>query len=372
LIVPRVGQTHPSPYSHFHLSWDELRRAIIRAENELRSAPLDTDQSGGRHAILAAWNPTGNRSDIRLIQIRNGISITPGFTVQVRPWNGLPPRPGVELYNGVNTRYAITHPMDWYVLAIKVNARSEPGAVYVPYNPAYQTPEIAAVGLQDLTQVILSAEKTIARRHVRSALYPDRLITDLFEAGANRTTLDADGRMLLALLTIEHIDVQEFQARGAAWTADKMLTTVALNGPRTYRYAVSSAGAGGLAQFILPTYRDIRNRYPAAALPESFETAMRNHVTAVIAQYCLMDRIFKTLVDTGFALPRDQQIAGRFLAAAYNAGEHRAIPAYREYQRCLTTTRRHNRCTFAHGLPAETQNYVREYSAVYWHLFGRR
>ncbi|MBU1656555.1 MAG: hypothetical protein KKB12_00135, partial [Candidatus Omnitrophica bacterium] len=105
--------------------------------------------------------------------------------------------------------------------------------------------------------------------------------------------------------------------------------------------------------------------------PESFEEAMRNHVTAVVAQYCLMDRIFKTLVEAGFDLPRDPQVAGRFLAAAYNAGEHRAVPAYREYQRCLATTRRHDRCTFAYGLPAETQNYVREYSAVYRHLFGR-
>lgn len=370
-LSPAVASAHPSPYTHFHMPYKEMHTAIGRAEQKLRAADIGTKEVGGRQAVLAVWNPAGDRADIRLVYVRDGVSKTKGFTVKVRPWNGLAPRPGVDLYNGVNTRYAVTSPADWFVLALKTNTRSEPGAIYVPYNPAYQTPEIAAAGRRDLTAVILAAERIIAKRGVKSTARPGELVTGIFETGADPAKLDADGRMLLTLLVIEHIDVEEFRARGADWTSDKVFVTLALNGPRTYRFAVSHAGAGGLAQFIEPTYRDIQKRYPDAALPESFVDAMRNHVHAVIAQYCLMDRAFKTLTDRGFALPRDRNLAGWYFAAAYNAGEHRAIPAYREYQRCVSSKRRGRRCAYSYGLPSETKNYVREYSAVYRHLFGR-
>ncbi|MFH1047472.1 MAG: hypothetical protein V1738_04170 [Patescibacteria group bacterium] len=371
-VVPSSAIAHTTPYTHFHMPYKELHQSIGRAEAKLRSASIGTKEVGGRQAVLAVWNPAGNHNDIRLVYVRDGVSQTKGFTVQVRPWNGLAPRPGVDLYNGVNTRYAVTSPSDWYVLALKTNTRTEPGAIYVPYNPAYQTPEIAAAGRSELIETVLAAEKIIARRNVKSTIRPDALVTDLLETSKDPTKLDADGRMLLTLLLIEHMDVDEFRARGAVWTSEKVLVTLALNGPRTYRYAVSSAGAGGLAQFIEPTYRDIQTRYPAAALPTSFVDAMRNHVHAVIAQYCLMDRAFKTLTDTGFSVPTDRNLAGWYFAAAYNAGEHRAIPAYREYQRCVTAKRRGVRCTFSKGLPTETQNYVREYSAVYDHMFRKR
>jgi len=370
-LSPAVASAHPSPYTHFHMPYKELHQAIGRAEVKLRAADIGTKEVGGRQAVLAVWNPAGDRNDIRLVYVRDGISKTKGFAVKVRPWNGLAPRPGVDLYNGVNTRYAVTSPDDWFVLALKTNTRTEPGSIYVPYNPAYQTPEIAAAGRSYLTDVVLAAEKLIARNKVKSTVHPDRLVSDIFNVSADPTKLDADGRILMSLLLVEHMDVDEFRARGAIWTGDKVLVTLAMNGPRTYRFAVSSAGAGGLAQFIEPTYRDIQKRYPAAALPESFVDAMRNHVTAVVAQYCLMDRAFKTLTDRGFALPRDRNLAGWYFAAAYNAGEHRAIPAYREYQRCVSSKRRGRRCTYSYDLPSETKNYVKEYSAVYRHLFGR-
>jgi len=371
-LSPAVASAHPSPYTHFHMPYKELHQAIGRAEAKLRTADIGTKEVGGRQAVLAVWNPAGDRADIRLVYVRDGISKTKGFTVQVRPWNGLAPRPGVDLYNGVNTRYAVTSPADWYVLALKTNTRTEPGSIYVPYNPAYQTPEIAVAGRRDLTAVILAAEDIIAKRGVKSTVYPDRLVTETLERQSDPTKLDADGRMLLTLLLVEHMDVDEYHARGAAWTSDKVLVTLALNGPRTYRYAVSHAGAGGLAQFIEPTYRDIQKRYPAAALPTSFVNAMRNHAHAVVAQYCLQDRAFKTLADAGFRVPTDRNLAGWYFAAAYNAGEHRAIPAYREYRRCISAKRRGTRCVFSHGLPSETKNYVREYSAVYDHLFRKR
>jgi hypothetical protein len=241
----------------------------------------------------------------------------------------------------------------------------------VPYNPAYQTPEIAAAGRQYLETIIRSAEKIVANRAIKSRLDPTKLITEDLDAGmSSESRLDADARVLATLLVIEHIDVEEYHARGGGWTADKVLTMLELNRERTYRYAISAAGAGGIAQFIRPTYEDIRLRYAEAKLPISFEEAMADHTLAVVAQYCLVDRALKTLRDSGFDLPRDHNLLGWYLAAAYNAGEHRAVPAYREYQRCAAAQKRGVTCTFSYDLPAETKNYVREFSAVYDYLFG--
>lgn len=369
-LLPAVALAHPSPYRHFHMTYPELQAAIAKARVKLARAQVGTKEASGRHAVLAVWDPDGDRSDIRLVHVRNGVSKTKGFVVKALPWNGLPPRPGVEPYNGVNTRYAIMTPANFYVLALKTNTRSRPGAIYVPYSPAYQTPETVRAGRAYLESVIRAAEARIVRQKVRSTLDPSKLVTDALDAGASGKNLDADARVAMTLLVIEHIDVSEFDARGAAWTADKVLTMLALDREDTYRYAVSSAGAGGIAQFIPPTYRDIRLRYPEAKLPVSFEDAMRDHVTAVTAQFCLMDRALKALIDSGQEIPRGRMLTGAYLAASYNAGEHRAIPALREHRRRCGKRYSGSWCKSGHGLPSETAHYVREFADVYRHLFG--
>lgn len=397
-LAPRTTRAHDSPYPHFHMRYDEMRMAIGKARQQLRDAEIGTAEVGGRNAVLAVWNPTGDRSKIRLVHVRDGASVTKGFTVSAWPWNGLtpqksgeqtaatkghatrrhgkkacdalPPPQVVDPYNGVNTRYAVDAPSDWFVLAIKSNTKSRAGAIYVPYSQAYHTPENVAEGRRYIEDVIRAAEKTIAERHVMSRMNPKLFVTDVLDRGTgDGRSLDADARVLFALLMIEHIDVDEFRARGAPWTADKVLVTLALNREDTYRYSVSSAAAGGIAQFISSTYADVRTRYPEARLPESFEDAMRDHVTAVVAQFCLIDRMLKALSDAGIAIPESRYLVGAYLAAGYNAGEHRAVPALRDFLRSCARRTDGRWCQHAHGLPAETVNYVREFGDVYAHLF---
>jgi hypothetical protein len=143
-----------------------------------------------------------------------------------------------------------------------------------------------------------------------------------------------------------------------------VFATLALNRGDTYRYAVSYAGAGGLAQFIRPTYSVTRRRYASAGLPADFVQAMSDHVLAVSAQYCLADWSFGRLPRetrrTLAARDREEDL-GAFIAAAYNGGEDRAASALAAHPSDWERE--------GNGLARQTVGYVREFRAVYRHLF---
>jgi len=340
------------------LNYKAVCEAITKAQALLSKAEIGTEVVGGRHAVLAVWQPDHDPNDIRLVHVRDGTSQTEWFEVQAFPWNGLAPRPDQDTYNGVNTYYKVTSPRGWVVLALKTNTRIKRGAIYVPYNPAYQTPTMVANGRQYLLDVIAKAKRRIIANRVMSAAVPGKLVSDVINPD-----------ILLTLLVIEHTDRDETMVRGAQWVAEKMLTTVALNRENVYRHAISSAGAGGIAQFIPGTYKGTRARYEAAQLPESFEEGMRNHVNAVVAQYCLADYSYSKLVDTGMRRPRTAELLGAYLAAAYNGGESKAVPAYRRHLRhCHKSKDKREWCSLEHGLYDETVNYLRKFAGTYRYL----
>lgn len=70
------------------------------------------------------------------------------------------------------------------------------------------------------------------------------------------------------------------------------MVTVGANREMAYYAAVSSAGAGGIAQFIRSTYNAARGKkgYPEAKLTPDFMKGMRDHVNALAAMILLIDR----------------------------------------------------------------------------------
>lgn len=344
------------------LSYGRLCVAIERAKALLEPEDIGTSVVGARHAVLAVWQPDRDPDDIRIVHIRDGVSQTRWFDVQAMPWNGLAPRPDQDTYNGVNTFYKVTSPRGWVALAIKTNTRIKPGAIYVPYNPAYQTPAVVANGRRYLLDVITKAMRRIAERRVMSQAFPGKLVSEVI-----------DETVLLTLLVIEHTDRDETIVRGPVWAAEKMFTTVALNRENVYRYAISSAGAGGLAQFIPGTYKGTRLRYADAGLPESFTEGMADHKHAVVAQFCLADYSYMKLLETRLRKPRTLELLGAYLAAAYNGGEGKAVPAYRRHVRhCKEAKHAREWCTLSHGLYDETVNYLKKFAGTYRYLLRTR
>lgn len=424
-LCPSFASAQEPTSTLVDMSYDELASAISRAKRLLRDADIGTTEVGGRNAVLAVWNPSLGERDLRLVHVRGGVAKTPGYRVEVRMSNGMPMKPDVDPYNGVNTRYVVLEPASATVLAIKTNAGSRPGAIYVPYNPAYQTPAVVAEGKRYVEALIRTAQKRIKKDRVRSIARPGKLASQAVDdAMTDEDSLDADARLVMTLIADEHIDKDEYVIRGADWTTGKVFAVLALNRGDGFYFSVSSAGAGGLGQFMVDTFVNVHVRYPAAkllppeadpiiariaALRSTLATAkdltthgrtkairkkakrdvttitnrieavkktlepyafagMRDHETTVTAMFCLVDRMLAFMIDRKIAVPRDSVLLGTYLAASYNAGEHRGLPWYTQHVRMCVNRRR--ACRFSHGLPEETQTYTKKFGLIYAYLFG--
>ena len=79
---------------------------------------------------------------------------------------------------------------------------------------------------------------------------------------------------------VEHVDHLRFRKESHPNIYNDIFALYALNEGQTYRYSVSSAGAGGMVQMIPSTYRMMRSRYYNVGLMPDFVEGMRNHVNA--------------------------------------------------------------------------------------------
>lgn len=323
----------------------KLPQRLLDAKKLLADAKIGTDRIGGQQAVLAVWDPVQDK--LTAVLVRGAQSRTSGFTVRLIQ------------QNGVNTLYEVTQPTGQIVLAIKTNvlqtrggrrrgARTAP-AIYVPYGDALHRPPLVDAGRGYLEDLADRAGDRLDGLGVRSLADPDRLVTEMVPE-----------RVLITLMIIEHIDPDDFNAKGARKMMESVMAMTAANGKESFAYSFSYAGAGGLAQFIRSTYRLTRARYPKAKLLPDFVDGMREHRNAIMAQYCLADWSLaklpaETLKELS-AADREEEL-GAYLAAAYNGGESRAVAVYLKDPARWEESGR--------GLKPETVQYVREFRAIY-------
>jgi len=157
------------------------------------------------------------------------------------------------------------------------------------------------------------------------------------------------------LCIVEHIDHERFRAENRLALYDEIYSLYALNQLDTYRYSVSSAGAGGMVQMIPWAYNLIRQRHPGVGLIPDFVTGMRNHANALEAMLLYMQDTWNDLTaneDIKYALNANIATTPELLAAAYNSNAAK-LPGYirrgSEEWRTL--------------IPRETQMYLQIYKS---------
>lgn len=310
------------------------------AKKALKKARIGTERIGGEQAVLAAWKE--GTKIVRLVHVRNGRSKTKGFEVEL-----------VGKPNGANTRYEIVKPDGWHALAIRTNVRKDlrgrrsMPAVYVPFGDHIDAPEFRKAGRAYLEDLVERAGDALDRLDVASRADPDKRVTEV-----------VPWRVLMTLVVIEHVDPDDFKARGAGPTSDRVLALVGANKGDAYDYAVSDKKAGGLAQFIPTTYADIRERYPEAKITKDFLKGMRDHLNAIMIQYCFVDHALTKVSAADLErLARDDEELGAYLAAAYNHGQNGAAKALAAHGDDWDEP--------GNGIPDGTLLYVQEFRAVY-------
>src|SRR5215203_4982168 len=214
--------------------------------------------------------------------------------------------------NGVNTPVIISDYTNKVHLPLMVqypverNGRYYETAYYMSTHPGLVTPEVVNAGKFYVHNTIDVARERLRQKGLIIA--PN--IADMAER----------------LSIVEHVDHFRFRTEYHPNIYSDIFTLYALNEGQTYRYSVSSAGAGGMVQMIPSTYRMVRSWHPNVPLIPDFVEGMRNHVNAAQAMLLYMNRTWNDLAASPTVM--DAYSSGiasqeQLMAAGYNSNPAR-------------------------------------------------
>jgi hypothetical protein len=209
-------------------------------------------------------------------------------------------------------------------------------AYYTSAHPALLSPEVTKRGQTYVRNMLdLAAERLKAKG---SRVSPE--LVDIAER----------------LCVVEHVDHDRFRREDRRSLYNEVYALYALNELDTYRYSVSSAGAGGMVQMIPSTYQMIRRMHPAVGLNPDFVAGMRNHGNALEAMLLYMQDTWNGLAldaDVLDAMTTKNATQADLVAAGYNSNPAK-LPAYL----------RRGGTSWRTLIPRETQMYLQIYTSL--------
>jgi hypothetical protein len=209
-------------------------------------------------------------------------------------------------------------------------------AYYTSAHPLLLSPSLTTAGQTYVRKMLDSAAARLAQAGV--TVSPD--IVDIAEH----------------LCIVEHTDHKRFMNEDHTVLFPEILSLYALNEGNTFRYSVSTAGAGGMIQMIPQTYNAIREQHSAVSLQTDFVTGMRDHGNALEAMLLYMNDTWNNLqqrTEVQDALRNGTATKPELLAAGYNSNPIR-----------LAGYLKNGGAGWRTLIPAETQIYLKIYAAV--------
>lgn len=314
---------------------ERLRGRISEAKRELRQLPADSLEE----VTLAVADASGGVRTLRASK-EDFLKKDGEFTAVSS--DGEPLKVEVVRPNYVNTAVRVTDARGRELQPLVVRYPVEKSgklkevAYYTSAHPAVENDEVARAGGEYVRDRLDEAARKLAAKGEKI----DPTIIDVAERLAH----------------VEHTDHKRFLTEESASLFEEIRTLYALNGGDTYRYSVSSAGAGGMVQMIPPTYQAIREQYPHVGLKADFVEGMRDHANATQAMLVYLQDTWDFLrkqeevqATLGAGLATQEEL----LAAGYNSNPFK-LPKYLARGGSNWRTL----------IPEETKMYLRIYSAV--------
>ena len=319
------------------LSSAQVAEKIADAKQLLRSRAALTSTS----VTLAALDQ--ETSQINIFSVPKDSFLIKGAKLTATTQLGRSVLARVISANGVNTAVTITDvangrqfvPLVVQYPIVKSGNITEM-AYYTSAHPALLSAEVISAGNSYVTTTLETAAKHLADNGVSIS----RDIINIAEH----------------LVIVEHTDHRRFLNEDRTKIYPEILSLYALNQGDTFRYSVSSAGAGGMIQMIPRTYEGIRQQHPGIGLAMDFVSGMRNHANALEAMLLYINDTWNYLQkqdEVQNALRNGVANKSELLAAGYNSNPMR-LPLYLKNGGAGWRTL----------IPAETQMYLSIYSSV--------
>jgi len=324
------------------LSPNKIHQRIEEAERLLKTRPHPTALTTPAidTVTVAAMSDS---SHIHLFVISKDLFLTKGSEIPALSTEGLPVTIRVIRANGVNTAVTIFDgEKNRSLIPLVVEFPIERRGVF--REMAYYTSAHPALLSNDLTksgQVYVNSMVDLAAKRLKDKGFP--VASNLVEIAKR-------------LCIVEHVDHDRFRNDNRIALYDEIYSLYALNELDTYRYSVSSAGAGGMVQMIPWTYNLMRQRHPGIGLNPDFVLGMRNHGNALEAMLLYMQDTWNDLVaneDVITALSEKLITPSELMAAGYNSNAAK-IPGYI----------RRGGASWRYLIPRETQMYLQIYQSL--------
>lgn len=349
-----VSQDVPSPSAGPQintlpsLTFGQIKSKIAEAKRQLQSRPLATASLEGTaptdYVRIAFNDSRTDRIDYVVLSkeaflstvSEKFLSSEAGRQLRVKTIRG----------NGVNTPISITDSAGVPQLPLMVqypvvrNGKYMETAYYMSTHPGLITAEVVNAGRYYVRNVIEIARERLREKGI--VIQPK--LADIAER----------------LATVEHVDHWRFRNEYHADIYNDIFTLYALNEGQTYRYSVSSAGAGGMVQMIPSTYRMVRSWHPNVPLIPDFVEGMRNHVNATQAMLLYMQRTWNDLIASPtVANAYSSGIASQeqLMAAGYNSNPARLAGYINRAGESWTSL-----------IPRETKVYLQIYDSLEKHV----
>jgi hypothetical protein len=310
LPAPTPTPDYYSQTSFKSLSFSQIKSKIAEAKRQMQSRPMPTAMTDAflitDFVRIAFYDWKTQQIDYLVLNKETFLSTK--FDSAAMSTNGKLITVHTIRGNGVNTPVVLRDGSNQFHLPLLVQYPVEKGgrytetAYYMSTHPGLVTPEVVSAGKLYVRNTI-----EIARDRLRDkGIIIQPKIADMAER--------------LALL--EHVDHLRFRTEYHPNIFNDVFTLYALNEGQTYRYSVSSAGAGGMVQMIPSTYRMIRSRYFNVNLMPDFVEGMRNHVNASQAMLLYMQMTWDDLIASptvSNALFTKIATPEQLMAAGYNS-----------------------------------------------------
>ena len=299
-----------------HLTPSLIQARITEARRMFKTRPVLTAQPVGQieYVTIAALDRETART--HFITISKQTFLTKGAELNTTTSEGTNVNVRIVRANGVNTALTIFTPDGKSLAPLTIEYPIERGgkfletAYYTSAHPALLSTDLVRSGQAYVRNMLDLAAKRLRDKGV--AISPE--IVDVAER----------------LCIVEHVDHERFRAENRLALYDEIYSLFALNELDTYRFSVSSAGAGGMVQMIPWAYNLQRTRHPGVGLIPDFVTGMRNHGNALQAMLLYMHDTWNELTandEVKYALGAKIATPSELLAAGYNSNAAK-LPGY--------------------------------------------